>query len=253
MVFTQPRNALPFRLPCSALAVMNSSEAFFAKDRHMPATLKPGEQFTAAMFVNDPNRRAPPPMLRPDTKDPTEALEWTPPDVAGNVSSTIAAGERFAAHRHARDLMGESGGTSDRLAAMGVYQEVVTSTQQHPPPPTSAAPAAAPSNPFGSTSRHHLPPPQQQAAGAETQWFMKPPTAVIATAPSSNAPPVVNNPSVAHAALQAAVAASNRSIDALVRARNVLEQQIDEERQKHLQLVKLAEQAQAQAQAQATR
>eukprot|EP01044_Picomonas_judraskeda_P017161 COSAG03_NODE_3177_length_2161_cov_1.516974_3_plen_251_part_00 len=240
--------------PCSAVTVMNSSEAFFAKDRHMPATLKPGENFSAAMFVNDPNRRAPPPMLRPNTKDPTAALEWTPPDVAGNVSSTIAAGERFGIHRHARDLMGESGGTSDRLVSMGVYQEVVASTEPHSPPPTNAAPAAAPaaapSNPFGSTSRHQLPPPQQQqAAGAETQWFMAPPTAVIATAPSSNAPPVANNSSVTHAALQAAVAASNRSIDALVRARNVLDQQIDEERQKHLQLVKLAEQAQMQAQA----
>ena len=226
---------------------MNSSEAYFAKDRHMPATMKPGEDFSAAMFVNDPNRRGPPPMLRPNTKDPNEALEWVPPDVGGNVSSTIAAGERFGSNRHARDLMGESGGTSDRVAAMDVYQEVVDSTQ--PAPPTSAAPAAAPSNPFGSGSRHQLPPStqQQQPTGTET-WFMAPPApGAGSSGAASNAPPIVSNPSVAHAAIQAAVAASSRSIDALVRARKVLEQQIDEERKKHLQLVKLAEQAQAQA------
>eukprot|EP01043_Picozoa_sp_COSAG02_P030740 COSAG02_NODE_1977_length_10205_cov_5.317633_13_plen_233_part_00 len=228
---------------------MNSSEAFFAKDRHMPATMKPGEDFSAAMFVNDPNRRGPPPMLRPNTKDPNEALEWVPPDVAGNVSSTIAAAERFGSNRHARDLMGESGGTSDRVAAMDVYQEVVDSTQAgQPAPPTSAAPAATSSNPFGSASRHQLPPStqQQQPAGTET-WFMAPPApGAVSSGAASNAPPIVSSPSVAHAAIQAAVAASNRSIDALVRARRVLEQQIDEERKKHLQLVKLAEQAQAQ-------
>lgn len=207
------------------------------------------------MFVNDPNRRGPPPMLRPTSGDPTKALEWAPPDVAGNVSSTIAAGERFGSNRHARDLMGESGGTSDRITAMDVYQEVASSQSQSQSmaqlkPSTSSAPAAAPANPFGSSSRHQLTAQEQPAAGSvETQWFMAPPVpgaGAGAPAPSSNAPPIVVNPSVAHAALNAAVAASTRSIDALVRARDVLQQQIDEERGKHLQLVKLAEQAQAQ-------
>jgi hypothetical protein len=225
------------------------NESYFTKDRHMPATMKPGEDFSAAMFVNDPNRRGPPPMLRPGSGDPTQALEWAPPDVAGNLSATIAAGDRFGADRHARDLMGESGGTSDRLTARDIYQEVVDSTnRQEPPQPSiSAAPAAAPSNPFGA-SRHQL--PEQQAPAAETtQWFMAgAPTPGSSNSPSS-APPIVSSgasASVTHAALQAAVAASSRSIDALVRARNVLEQQIGEERGKHLQLVKLAEQAQAQ-------
>ena len=51
-------------------------------------------------------------------------MEWAPPAVGANVSSTIAAGERFGADRHARDLMGESGGTTDRITAMDVYHEV---------------------------------------------------------------------------------------------------------------------------------
>jgi hypothetical protein len=50
-------------------------ESYFPSNRHMPATLKPGEAFSAAHFVNDPNRRAPPPMLRPGAGDPSAALE----------------------------------------------------------------------------------------------------------------------------------------------------------------------------------
>ena len=53
-------------------------ESYFTANRHMPASMKPGEDFTPAMFVNDQNRRAPPPMQRPGAGDPTKALEWSP-------------------------------------------------------------------------------------------------------------------------------------------------------------------------------
>ena len=228
---------------------MSDTEAYFAGRSHIPASMTPGQEFTAAMFVNDPNRRGPPPMLRPNSGDPTQALEWAPPDVAGNLAAGIAAGERFGSDRHARDLMGESGGTSDRLSSMDVYQEVVNSQNAQAAP---AAPAA-PVNPFGA-SRHQTPEQlqqQKQAAmqmqeeppAAEAQWFMSAGPDPTGAAAPSVAPPVVSNgASIAQAALQAALAASSRSIEAMVRARNELEKQIEQERRSHLQLVNLAEQ-----------
>ena len=178
-------------------------------------------------------------------------MEWAPPAVGANVSSTIAAGERFGADRHARDLMGESGGTTDRITAMDVYREVAQTvdsqpppqqrpadpfagaSRHQPPPPSAAQPPSSGSSPFAGASRHQPP------AGAA-----QPPSSPFASE-SRHQPANISpaGPSVAKAALQAAMAASSRSIDALVRARDQLQKQIDEERQNHATLVQLAEQA----------
>ena len=40
--------------------------------------------------------------------------QWSPPDVADALSQGAAAAERFAEGRHTMDLLGASGGTSDR-------------------------------------------------------------------------------------------------------------------------------------------
>ena len=106
--------------------------------------------------------------------------------------------------------------------------------QQAPVP--VAPPAVEPgsgSSPFAGASRHQPP------AGAA-----QPPSSPFASE-SRHQPADISpaGPSVAKAALQAAVAASSRSIDALVRARDQLQKQIDEERQNHATLVQLAEQA----------
>ena len=153
---------------------------------------------------------------------------------------------------------------------MEVYQEVVNSQEpaqqapsnpfgasRHQPAPPAVAEQQAPSNPFGAS--RHQPPEQlaqqpqaageameQEASAGEAQWFMAGGPSSVAATPSVEPPVVSNGSSVAQMALQAAVAASSRSIDALVRARNELEKQIEQERRSHLQLVNLVEQAKRQ-------
>ena len=158
-------------------------------------------------------------------------VEWAPPAVGANVSSSIAAGERFGADRHARDLMGESGGTTDRITAMDVYCEVAQTVDSQPTPPQR------PADPFAGASRHQPPPP---SAAVPPSSGSSPFASESRHQPADISPA---GPSVAKAALQAAVAASSRSIDALVRARDQLQKQIDEERQNHATLVQLVEQA----------
>lgn len=238
-------------------------ESYFTANRHRPKSMTEGEEFSAAHFVNDPNRRAPPPMLRPGTVNPEDALEWTPAGIADGVSTAAANEDRFSDHRHAHALMGGSGGTADRLASMDVYQEVVDTittgawhesvempAERQQPPPAQA------SSPFGA-GRHStataaaaaaavMPTRQQPAAppAEEPLWFMAGPP----VAPPSGAPPVQTGPPApaqqpntfeALLAMNAAAAASARAIEAMEGARNGLEQQIRQEKQNHTALLKM--------------
>ena len=160
-------NTAARREPCTPRAYLKQNpppvmnESYFTANRHVPASMKPGEDFTPGMFVNDPNRRAPPPMQRPGAGDPSQALEWSPAAV-GDAVSQAAAGNQFASNRHATNLLGGAD-----AAAMGASLDRDVYNQVSDMMDVTASQATTPS-PFGAGSRHQPPPPPSTNASVSS-------------------------------------------------------------------------------------
>lgn len=165
------------------------TEAYFKGRSHKLPMLGEGEELTALHFINDPNRRAPPPMLRDNAGDPNIPQQWSPPTVAYALQTATAnaASQLTGAGRHTANLMGASGSSTDRLVSKGIDSAALHAEgTRHGAPgahsqkekeeedpdaaailwePKEAPPPAAGSNPFGGGSRHQQPGSTSQQGG----------------------------------------------------------------------------------------